>query len=127
MNLATTLLNSETTDIIPMDLVAAYARIAAVMGNLYDQFMPLVLPHMVKRAAEKLQDSITDDTDNANNLNGEGDDGGNSVSIPGKGVKKVKIDTTQLEEKAQAHPSDKPQECSTSTLGLCYPRGKSRQ
>jgi len=105
MNLATILLNGETADVIPMEqLLAACARIAAVMGSQYVQFMPSVLPHILKRAIEKLEVSITDDTDGVPNSNDDGDDGieGYSVSIPGMGSKKVKINTSQLEEKAQA-------------------------
>mmetsp|Transcript_8011 Transcript_8011/g.18079 ORF Transcript_8011/g.18079 Transcript_8011/m.18079 type:complete len:1133 (-) Transcript_8011:122-3520(-) len=101
MTIATTLLNSGNTDVIPMDqLLAACARIAAVMGSQYVQFMPLVLPHILQRATEKLEVSVTDD-ETAGNDN-TNDEGGYSVSIPGMGAKKVKINTTQLEEKAQS-------------------------
>jgi len=105
MNIATTLLNSGNTEVIPMDqLLAACARIAAVMKSQYVQFMPSVLPHILKRATEKLEVSITDDNEDANNPNEEDDNGieGYCVSIPGMGAKKVKINTTQLEEKAQS-------------------------
>ena len=103
MTIATTLLNSGNTDIIPMDqLLAACARIASVMKDQYVQFMPAVLPHILKRATEKLEVSVTDD--GSNNANDESEDGieGYTVSIPGMGSKKVKINTTQLEEKAQS-------------------------
>jgi hypothetical protein len=59
MTIATTLLNSGSTE-IPMDqLLAACARIAAVMGARYVPFLPAVLPHILKRATEKLDVSIT--------------------------------------------------------------------
>jgi hypothetical protein len=60
MTIATTLLNAGSTEIIPMDqLLAACARIAAVMGPRYVPFLPSVLPHILKRATEKLDISIT--------------------------------------------------------------------
>jgi hypothetical protein len=59
MTIATTLLISGSTA-IPMDqLLAACARIAAVMGARYVPFLPSVLPHILKRATEKLDVSIT--------------------------------------------------------------------
>ena len=81
--------------------MAACARIAAVMGSQYVQFMPAVLPHILNRATEKLDISITDSENDATNDDEDGADG-YSVSIPGMGSKKIKINTTQLEEKAQA-------------------------
>ena len=60
MTIATTLLQSPTVEIIPMDQVlSACARIAAVMGERYVVFLPMVLPHILKRAGEKLDVSIT--------------------------------------------------------------------
>lgn len=60
MTIATTLLNSGKTEIIPMDqLLAACARIAAVMRSRYVPFLPSVLPHILNRATEKLDVSIT--------------------------------------------------------------------
>jgi hypothetical protein len=60
MTIATTLLNSGKTEIIPMDqLLAACARIAAVMRSKYVPFLPSVLPHILNRATEKLDVSIT--------------------------------------------------------------------
>lgn len=60
MTIATTLLNSGNLEIVPMDqLLAACARIAAVMGLRYVPFLPSVLPHILKRATEKLDVSIT--------------------------------------------------------------------
>ena len=105
MSIAITLLGcSETTPevMIPMDqLLAACARIATVMKGVYVQFLPSVLPYILKRATEKLEVSITDDADNAKDANDECSEGF-SVSIPGMGAKKVTINTTQLEEKAQS-------------------------
>jgi len=105
MRIATTLLSSCSTELIPMDqLLAACARIAAVMGSQYVQFMPSVLPHILKRATEELDVSITDANDNNADDNDYGEDGidAHTVSIPGVGSKKIKINTTQLEEKSQA-------------------------
>lgn len=98
MSIATTLLNSGNTDLIPMDqLLAACARIAAVMGSQYVQFMPSVLPHILARATEKLEVSITDQDDGSDEC-----EDGHTVSVPGLGTKTVKINTSQLEEKAQS-------------------------
>ena len=95
----------EHDEIIPMDqLLNACARIAAVMGSKYVPFMPMVLPCLLKRAAEKIEVSITDDDCTGTQYTDDSDDGteGYTVSIPGMGVKKVKINTIQLEEKAQS-------------------------
>ncbi|KAL3785690.1 hypothetical protein HJC23_008723 [Cyclotella cryptica] len=101
MTIATTLLNSENFDIVPMDqLLAACARIAAVMGSRYAPFLPSVLPHILKRATEKLDVSITEDEQSDRSLDEESE--GYSICIPGVGTKKVKINTTQLEEKSLA-------------------------
>eukprot|EP00985_Skeletonema_marinoi_P027946 scaffold23596_cov208-Skeletonema_marinoi.AAC.4 len=102
MEFATSLLSSGQTDVVPIDqLFAACARIAAVMGSQYVPFMPSILPHILKRATEKLEVSITDSEDSSNKSN-EDDDGGYSINIPGMGLKKIKISTTQLEEKANS-------------------------
>jgi hypothetical protein len=103
MTIAITMLNGGDADIIPIDqLLAACARIAAVMGPQYVPFMPSILPHILRKATEKLEVSITDDGDE-NDADDQGEDGteGYTISIPGMGAKRVKINTTQLEEKAQ--------------------------
>jgi hypothetical protein len=123
MTIATTLFNSGSTE-IPMDqLLAACARIAAVMGARYVPFLPSVLPHILKRATEKLDVSITVSTvclrmlclvcksihhislyfkDDEGSSKDDDEGQGYSVSIPGGGTKKVKINTSQLEEKSLA-------------------------
>ncbi len=94
MNIATKLILRD--DVVPTDQVLnACARIAAVLGSQYIPFVPVVLPHLLKRAREKVEVSIEDgDIVESNETF--------SVTIPGIGRKVVKISTTQLESKTQA-------------------------
>lgn len=103
MTIASTVLNSGISDIIPMDqLLAACARIAAVMEGQYVQYMPSVLPHLLNKATEKLDVSVTDADESNSSVEEEDGFEGYSVSVPGMGRKKIRINTTQLEEKAQS-------------------------
>ena len=96
----------EATTMIPQDqLLAASARIACVMEAAYAPFIPRVLPHMLKKASEKADVSITDgDESTVGQESGFDEDTGMesiTISLPGLGVKKMVLNTTQMQEKAQ--------------------------
>ena len=97
--------------IIPTDqLLAASARIASVMGERYAHFMPSVLPHLLHRVREKPDVSFVDGDDSG--LEATKRDGAEideergtesiTVALPGVGLKKLILNTTQMQEKAQA-------------------------
>ena len=97
--------------IIPMDqLLAASARIACVMGERYAQFMPAVLPHLIKRVREEAEISVVDGNDSG--LEATKQDGAEfdeergtesvTFALPGVGLRKLILNTTQMQEKSQA-------------------------
>ena len=98
---------NDSTVMIPQDqLLAASARIACVMKAGYAPFLPRVLPHMLKKAREEADVSITDGDESTVGQESEFDEdtGMESITInlPGMGVKKMVLNTTQMQEKAQA-------------------------
>lgn len=116
MKLALPLLNQASTlasaaVIIPMDqLLAACARIASVMGEAYAPFIQSVLPHLLNRANEPPDVSVTNgdeaglDATRRGDRNVDPDEGTESmtVALPGRGLTKVTINTTKMQEKALA-------------------------
>lgn len=120
---------------IPMDeLLSACARSASVMGEEYDPFVGVVLPHLLRRVAAPpdVQFSVCDSSvitrlfcfpfqrltqnflieqagDEADlEATKRGDTGLNdgtecmTLSLPGKGITKIVVNTTKIIEKAQA-------------------------
>jgi len=95
---------------VPKDqLLAASARIASVMGARYAPFVPHVLPHLLSIAREKADVSVTDgiEADLSSTSSGPQHDSVTgtehlTVSLPGIGVKRLTLHTTQIQNKALA-------------------------
>ena len=99
--------SSDAAALIAQDqLLAASARIACVMKAAYAPFLPRVLPHILRKAKEEADVSITDGDESTVGQESEFDDetGMESITIalPGMGVKKLVLNTSQMQEKAQA-------------------------
>jgi len=97
--------------LVPKDQVlAASARIASVMGARYAPFVPHVLPHLLSIAKEKADVSVTSGNEAGLEATGRGDiefdedTGAESmtVSLPGVGITKLVLNTSQILEKALA-------------------------
>ena len=108
MGLAIPLLQSDSTS-IPMDqILSACARVAAVMGDQYVPFVESVLPHLLKRLQDpaELEFSEGDDAGLLSTRLGQvdQDDGVESttIALPGRGLTKVSINVTKIQEKALA-------------------------
>ena len=112
MNLIVPLLqhraSSDTAStMIPQDqLLAAAARISSIIGAAYTPFIPTVLPHLLQVAKEKTDVSITDGSpDSADEGTDFDEDTGMetiTVNLPGMGMKKLVLNTTQIQEKSLA-------------------------
>ena len=96
---------------LPLDqLLSACARIAAVMGPDYAPYVDLVLPHLLARATAPPDVSVTDgdeaglDATKRNGLVVDEDTGLESmtVALPGKGMQRFTVNTSKIQEKAQA-------------------------
>lgn len=108
MRLAIPLLQSHSTS-IPMDqILSACARVAAVIGDRYAPFVESVLPHLLNRLQETFDAEYSegDETGLAATRHGQvdQDDGVESMTIalPGRGLTKVSINVTKIQEKALA-------------------------
>lgn len=111
MQIALPVLQTSTdSPVIPMDqLLSACARIASVMGEKYTPFVDQVLPHLLNRVNEQVDISYEEGSEAGLNATKRGDlatdnDGNDTMtlSIPGKGLTKVSINTVKIEEKSQA-------------------------
>ena len=96
---------------LPLDpLLSACARIASVTGAEYAPFVNLVLPILLKRATAPPDVSISDGEESGleatkrNGLEIDEELGTESmtVAVPGKGIQKFTINTSKIQEKAQA-------------------------
>jgi len=97
--------------VIPLDqILAASARIAAIMGDRYAPFLPSVLPHLLRRAREDAEVSVLEGDEaglqaTKSGLHQIDEDAGTesiTVQLPGVGLKKLVMNTTQMQEKSQA-------------------------
>lgn len=100
-------LQSGTAPLIPQDqLFSASARISSVLGVAYLPYVPSILPHLLRVANEKADVSIVDGDDSVAGQDREFDEetGMESITLnlPGVGVKKMMLNTTQMQEKSQA-------------------------
>ena len=111
MQLILPLLESQESNksvvLIPQDqLLAASARIACVMKASYAPFVPRVLPYMLRKAKEKADVSITDGDESTAGQESQFDEDTGmetiTLALPGMGVKKLVLNTAQMQEKAQA-------------------------
>lgn len=92
---------------IPQDqLLAAAARISSIIGASYTPFIPIVLPHLLQVAKEKTDVSITDgNSDSVDQTTDFDEETGMetiTVNLPGMGMKKLVLNTTQIQEKSLA-------------------------
>ena len=96
---------------IPMDKVqASCARISGMMGSDFAQFMPSVLPHLLRQVKAKNDMSVTEgdeaglEATNKGEVERDLDMGTESMTmnIPGVGIKKLTLNTTVIQEKSQA-------------------------
>lgn len=97
--------NNNTQNLIPQDqLLAAAARIASILEDAYTPFVPIILPSLLEVAKEEASVSITDgDPDSASEGTDIDEDNGTesiTMNLPGMGVKKLVLNTSQIQEKA---------------------------
>lgn len=100
-------LQGDSAPLIPQDqLFSASARISSVIGAAYIPYVPSILPHLLRVATEKADVSIVDGDDSVASPEGEFDEdtGMQSITLnlPGMGIKKLMLNTTQMQEKSQA-------------------------
>lgn len=96
---------------LPMDKVqASCARISGMMEEEFAQFMPAILPHLLRQAKAKNDMSMSEgdeaglDATNKGEVERDADMGTESmtIKIPGMGIKKITVNTTVVQEKSQA-------------------------
>jgi hypothetical protein len=100
-------LQSDSAPLIPQDqLFSASARISSVIGAAYLPYVPSILPHLLRVANEKADVSIVSGDDSVSSPEGDFNEetGMHSITLnlPGMGIKKLVLNTTQMQEKSQA-------------------------
>ena len=91
----------------PMEqLLSACARIASVLGEAFVPYVNIVLPHLLQRASEPPDVSVIEGTeaglDQEVELDSELGTESMTVALPGRGLTKVTINTTKIQEKSMA-------------------------
>ncbi|GMH49699.1 hypothetical protein TL16_g00584 [Triparma laevis f. inornata] len=92
---------------IPMDDVqSSCARISGMMGDDFVQFLPALLPHLLRQAKAKNEMEVEDckdgEVDGDVQEDFEGGTQSMTMKIPGVGLKKITLNTNVVQEKAQA-------------------------
>jgi hypothetical protein len=112
MTMAVSVLNQSTSgDIVaglPLDqLLASCARIASIMKEQYAPYLSVVLPHLLRRATDtsgdvEISEGVESDASAPPEIKEEAGTESMTVAIPGRGLTKVTINTSKIQEKAQA-------------------------
>ncbi|GMH82166.1 hypothetical protein TrVE_jg13002 [Triparma verrucosa] len=92
---------------IPMDDVqSSCARISGMMESDFVQFLPALLPHLLRQAKAKnemeVEDCTNGETDGQVDEDFESGTQSMTMKIPGVGLKKITLNTNVVQEKAQA-------------------------
>ena len=99
-------LPTESTHVSLDQLLSACARIASVLGESFVPHVPAVLPHLLRRIQEPPDVSVAegDEAGLGQEPGVDERDGKESmtVALPGRGLTKVTINTSKIQEKAQA-------------------------
>lgn len=102
--------NDQTKAMISQDhLFGATARIAGAMKAEFSPFLPSVLPHLLHVVKQEVEVSISegDEAIAGNQSKFDEDTGTETVtfSVPGMGIKKLVLNTTQIHEKVETSKS----------------------
>jgi len=86
------------------EVLNSCARVASVMGEEFAPFLPLLLELLIQKTQEKPNVSISDNSLPTSGVMNDDDDGTETIPIalPGLGLKKLTLNTTQIYEKVQA-------------------------
>jgi hypothetical protein len=110
MDWAVPYLNSGATHVPLEQLLSACARVASVLGEDYAPYAGVVLPHLMQRATAAADMEVTEgdqagwDATQRQQVVRDDEQGTESmtIAIPGRGLAKVTVNTTRIQEKAQA-------------------------
>ena len=103
--------SNSVTSPVPLDKVHnACARVCRIVGSEFVNFLPAILPALLKQAKQKSDVEITDGTEKDLMASKMGEPqrdllmGTESMTmeLPGQGIKKLTINTTVMEEKSEA-------------------------